>query len=375
MPDNSNSSLGRLLVVDDEVRLMNALRDTLRDEGYEVLGVTTGAEALSALRTTPYDLLLTDLTMPEMDGIALLTAALEIDPQLVGVVITGHGTISTAVAAMKSGAFDYVLKPFKLSAILPVITRALAVRKLRRQNAELQTRITERTTDLEMANEELEAFTSSISHDLRSPLRTIGGLANVALEESGSLIPEKSQKHLQTVISMAAQMSQLVDDLLKFSRFNRQPLTKQPVVMSRLVEDVIRELRLATAGEPVQIEVGALPNCHADPALLRQVLINLLSNALKFSRGKASRTVEIGSLKETAETVYFVRDNGAGFDMRYAQKLFAIFQRMHRPEEFEGTGVGLSIVQRIVQRHGGRIWAEAEVNKGATFYFTLAAPA
>jgi len=224
MPDTPAAPLGRLLVVDDEIRLMTALRDTLRDEGYEVLGVTTGAEALAALRATSFDLLLTDLTMPRMDGIALLTTALEIDPQLVGVVITGNGTIATAVEAMKTGAFDYVLKPFKLSAILPVLTRALAVRRLRRQNTELQIRVAERTAELETANRELEAFSSSISHDLRAPLRAISGFAGMVEQDCRALLPLKSQKHLKNVIAGAAQMNQLVDDLLKFSRFNRQSL-------------------------------------------------------------------------------------------------------------------------------------------------------
>lgn len=373
MTDKSPAPAGRLLVVDDEIRLMTALRDTLRDEGYEVLGVSTAADALTSLRTTSFDLLLTDLTMPQMDGIALLNAALKIDPQLVGIVITGHGTIETAVEAMKAGAFDYVLKPFKLSAILPVLNRALAVRRLRRQNEELQKRVAERTHELETANRELESFSSSISHDLRAPLRTIIGFSEVVEKDCHALLPPQSQRHLQTIVATAARMNQLIDDLLQFSRFNRQELSRQPVVTSRLVEEVVREIRLQTAGQEVRVELGALPDCQADAALLRQVFINLLSNAFKFTRGKNPRVVEVGSQQSAGEVIYFVRDNGAGFDMRYAGKLFAIFQRMHRAEAFEGTGVGLSIVQRIIHRHGGRIWAEAEVGKGATFYFTLPA--
>jgi signal transduction histidine kinase len=374
MSDGPATAPARLLVVDDEARLMIALRNTLRDQGYEVGGVTTGTEALSALRAAPFDLLLTDLMMPGMDGIALLKAALEYDANIVGIMMTGHGTITTAVEAMQVGALDYILKPFKLSAILPVLSRALAVRRLRLQNAELQKRVHERTTELEAANKELEAFSYSISHDLRAPLRAIIGFAGMVQKDCLSLLPPKSQQHLQHVVGGAEQMNRLVDDLLKFSRFNRQPLAKQPVDMSRLVDEVLRKLGTEASAGQAEVKVGDLPACQGDPMLLKQVVVNLLSNALKFTRGRETVLVEVGSREEAGETIYFVRDNGAGFDMKYAQKLFGVFQRMHRPEEFEGTGVGLSIVQRIVQRHGGRIWAEAAVGKGATFYFTLPKP-
>jgi light-regulated signal transduction histidine kinase (bacteriophytochrome) len=166
-------------------------------------------------------------------------------------------------------------------------------------------------------------------------------------------------------------MDGLVESLLEFSRFSRQPLAKRTVVTSHLVEEVLADLRADPAGRPVEVRVGPLPGCEADPALLRQVLINLLTNAFKFSRGKEAPLVEVGFQEQSGTIVYFIRDNGAGFDMKYAKKLFGVFQRLHRHEEFEGTGVGLSIVHRIIQRHGGRIWAEAEVGKGATFYFTL----
>lgn len=371
MPADTPTSPGRLLVVDDEVRLMTALRDTLRDHGYEVTGVTTGEEAQAALRTAPFDVLLTDLMMPGMDGIALLKAALELDPSLIGIVMTGHGTIATAVETMQIGAFDYILKPFKLSAILPVLSRALAVRQLRVQNAALQKRISERTAELETANKELEAFSAAVAHDLRSPLRTIGGYAGMVRQSCQALLPPASQQHLQAVITTVSRMNQLVEDLLEFSRFSRHPLAREPVVISALVEELVRELRAAPGALPVDVKVGPLPDARADPVLLKQVFVNLLSNAIKFSRGNAAPLVEVGCQDQAGESVYFVRDNGAGFDMKYAQKLFGIFQRMHSAQEFEGTGVGLSIVQRIVQRHGGRIWAEARVNEGATFRFTL----
>lgn len=372
MSQNLPVSLGRLLIVDDEARLMMALRDTLRDQGYEVVGVTSGAEALAVLSTSTFDLLLTDLSMPAMDGITLLTAALKSDPNLVGIMMTAHGTIATAVEAMRIGAFDYILKPFKLSAVLPVINRALSVRKLRLHNAELQRRISERTAELEVANKELEAFSYSVSHDLRAPLRAIAGFASFVQQDCASLLPVASQQNLQQVLDSVGRMGRLIDSLLEFSRCGRQPLAKVRVVTSDLVARVLEDLRAGRADGSLVVRVGDLPDCQADPGLLRQVWVNLLSNALKFSRGREAPRIEVGCRQEAGENIYFVRDNGAGFEMKYASKLFGVFQRMHRQEEFEGTGVGLSIVQSIVHRHGGRIWAEARLGEGATFHFTLA---
>ncbi len=362
---------GRLLLVDDETRLMVALRDTLSDRGYEVVGVTSGADALAALRQKEFDLLLTDLTMPEMDGIALLRAALAHDPQMVGILMTGQGTISTAVEAMKSGALDYVLKPLKLAALLAVLERALTMRRLRLKNAELEKKVRDRTAELEAANKELEAFSYSVSHDLRAPLRAIRGFSDILEHEHLAEMSAEPQRLLGVVVGGAKRMEQLIEDLLRFSQLGRQPLQKQLVSVSTLVREIVAEM----SGEPrdhrAEIEIGDLPDALADPALLRQVFVNLLSNAVKFSRGRERPRVEISSKVQGAERVYFVRDNGAGFNMRHAENLFGVFQRFHPADQFEGTGIGLSIVARIIQRHGGRIWAEAETNKGATFFFTL----
>src|SRR5439155_8825673 len=176
---------------------------------------------------------------------------------------------------------------------------------------------------------------------------------------------------LNNVRTSVKRMGQLIDDLLRFSRLGRQPLSKRLVNISVLVREALEELRGKQPDRRIEIQISELPDCVGDPSLLRQVLVNLLSNAFKFTRQRENAMIEVGCRQQGAEKVYFVRDNGAGFDMRYAGKLFGVFQRFHRAEEFEGTGVGLSIVQRIIQRHGGRIWAEAEPDKGATFYFTL----
>ena len=363
--------LAKLLIVDDEAAQMKALCNTLEDEGYATTGFTFAKEALSELRSQPFDLVLTDLMMPEMDGIALLRAAREIDSNVVGIVMTGHGAIDTAVEAMKAGALDYILKPFKLSGILPVLSRALGVRRLRMENEELQRRVRERTTELEAANKELEAFSYSISHDLRAPLRSVGAFSSILLQEHSSKMPAEARRLLDIVTTSARRMEQLIEDLLRFSRLSRQPLSKQSVNISALVQATLEELRQQESDRHIEVTVGDLPNCVGDQSLLKQVFVNLLSNAFKFTRQRGKAIVEVGCQQQEGETVYFVRDNGAGFDARYAEKLFGVFQRLHSAEQFEGTGVGLSIVQRIVQRHGGRIWAEGKVDEGATFYFTL----
>jgi len=365
------SAQPRILIVDDEETQMRALCDTLRDRGYSTTGFTSGEAALNALRLSRFELLLADLTMPGMDGIALLQATRQTDPDLVGIIMTGEGTIATAVKAMRSGALDYILKPFKVSVILPVLERALAVRQLRMQNVELERRIHERTIELEAANKELEAFSYSVSHDLRAPLRAINGFADILTQSHAAAMPAEARHLLGVVVKNAQYMGQLIDGLLRLSSSGRQPLHKRNVDVSALARQVVDQLRDEQGGQNVQIQIGDLPESICDPTLIRQVFVNLLSNAFKFSRHRPQPVIEIGYQREAGETVYSIRDNGAGFDSRRAQKLFAPFQRLHSAEEFEGSGIGLSIAHRIIQRHGGRIWAESEIDKGATFRFSL----
>jgi len=368
----------RILIVDDEVEQMRALCNTLPDHGYQTVGFTDGEAALAELRNIKCDLLLADLMMPGMDGIALLKAAQAFDSDLVGIIMTGEGTIVTAVEAMKVGALDYILKPFKLSVILPVLSRALTLRRLRVENKELERSVRERTNqleaanrELEAANKELEAFSYSVSHDLRGPLTVIVGSADALVEDYAANMPPHDRELLVGVLHSGERMTQLIDDLLRLSQLARQPLSKSRVDISALVREVLDQLQRERHGSQIDSQIGNLPECIGDPGLLKQVFANLLSNAFKFTRGSAKPTVEIGCGQQAGEKTYFVRDNGAGFDMSQAQDLFGAFQRYHSAEQFEGTGIGLSIVQRIVQRHGGHIWAEAEVGNGATFYFNL----
>jgi light-regulated signal transduction histidine kinase (bacteriophytochrome) len=237
--------------------------------------------------------------------------------------------------------------------------------------AELEQRVEERTAALEAANHELEAFSYSVSHDLRAPLRAIQGFARILRDEYASHLPDQAQHYLHLVQGSAQHMGQLIEDLLAFARLSRQPLTTQPVAPADLVRHVLNDLRALQGERRIDFRMGALPRCQADPALLTQVFVNLLANAIKFTSRREVAVIEVGWREEQGEPVYFVKDNGVGFDMAYGDKLFGVFQRLHRTEEYEGTGVGLAIVQRIIHRHGGRIWAEAAVDQGATFYFTL----
>jgi len=367
----TETSLAKILIVDDEAAQMKALCITLKDRGYETTGFTSAQAALKTLGELQFDLLLTDLMMPEMDGIALLQAALQKDSNLVGIIMTGEGTITTAVEAMQSGALDYILKPFKLSAILPVLDRALAVRRLRLENAELQRRIHERTDQLEAANRELEAFAYSVSHDLRAPVRHIDGFADLLDKSTDSSLSEKDRRYLRLIAKSAQQMGQLIDDLLDFSRMGRSEMRSTQVDLQNLLENAIQGLQPEIEGRNILWKKGPLPQVQGDPALLQQVFSNLLFNAIKYTRPRNPAEIEIGHTIEEKEIVIFVRDNGVGFDMQYANKLFGVFQRLHSADEFEGTGIGLANVRRIIVRHGGRTWAEGKVNEGATFYFTL----
>jgi signal transduction histidine kinase len=361
----------RLLIVDDEEALMTALCRTLELEGYSTVGFTSARKALEHLSQSTFDVLLTDLMMAEMDGISLLRSARDIDRDLAGVVMTGHGTIDTAVKALQSGALDYVLKPFRLDNLLAVLTRAVTIRRLQIENRQLQVRVEERTRELEQSNADLESFSYSVSHDLRAPLRAIEGFCGMFMQDYGAQVPADGRDMLASVCAGTARMHRLIDDLLHLARFSRQPLETHTVGMTDLVRRVAASLIEQKRERDVQLRIDELPNCKADGSLLEHVFTNLLSNAIKFTGQRNPAQIEVGAFKDASGQVYYVRDNGVGFDMKYSDKLFGVFQRLHSQADFAGTGIGLSIVHRIIRRHGGRAWAESAPQKGATFYFSL----
>jgi signal transduction histidine kinase len=247
------------------------------------------------------------------------------------------------------------------------VRRKLAEQELKGVNQHLE----QRTADLSDANREIASFSYSVAHDLRAPLRQIGGYSHVLVQDYGPHLDAEARRYLEKIQDGARKMGRLVDDLLSLSRIGQQELALQTTALDKVLHQVMEELGEECSGREVEWQIGDLFSADCDPGLMKQVFVNLLSNAVKYTGKREHAVIEIGQMSKNGERVIFVRDNGAGFEMQYVGKLFGVFQRLHKAREFEGTGVGLAIVQRIIRKHGGRIWAEAELEKGATFFFTL----
>lgn len=279
----------------------------------------------------------------------------------------------------KDGSLKWLLWSFAAypqEELVYAVVRDITQRKkeedeIRDLNAQLELKVEKRTGELQRTIRELEAFSYSVSHDLRAPLRIVDGYSRMLLEDHSRQLSEEGRRIVDTIRSNTKRMTQLIDDLLAFSKISREEIVPDNVDMNELVGLVIDEIRASSGNTKAQLEIGKLPPSRGDRGMIRQVLTNLLSNAVKYSRHAEEAKIQVGARAEGDKNVYYVRDNGAGFDMRYAEKLFRVFQRLHSQQEFEGTGVGLAIVEQVVHRHGGRVWAEARVNEGATFYFAL----
>lgn len=242
------------------------------------------------------------------------------------------------------------------------------------QIRELNEELSKRSAALESSNKELEAFAYSVSHDLRAPLRHMSGFSELLQKNAAATLNDKSKRYIQMILESAKRMGNLIDDLLAFSRIGRAEAHRGLVSLDQIAREAVTEVRNQAAGRNIAWKIGNLPSVYGDRSMLRLIFVNLVSNAVKFTRTQPNASIEIGRMEEPGKhAVVFVRDNGVGFDMRYIDKLFGVFQRLHTLEEFEGTGIGLATVQRIVHRHGGRVWAEGIVGEGATFYFSISA--
>lgn len=372
-----------VLLIEDERTQLLVLRTALEREGFRVEEAEDGLAGLQAYDRVRPDIVLLDVRMPVLDGFATC-AAMRQRPggkQVPILMLTILNDIESINRAYDAGATDFITKPVAWPVLghrLRYMLRASeAFQSLARSESDLSRRVSDRTAalnavnaELESANQELEAFTYSVSHDLRAPLRTIGGCAELMKIEMADL--DSGKKELVDNLAGAVQrMSAMIDDLLRFSSTSRGDLMLKQVDLTALATQAVEGLR---AGFPrTAIRVSALPAARCDSGLMQGVLENLIGNALKYSAKAASPVVEIGAETTGGEVVYFVRDNGAGFDVANARSLFGVFQRFHAESEYPGTGVGLAIVKRIIERHRGRVWAESAPDAGATFYFTLGA--
>lgn len=404
----------RLLIVDDIAANRRLLVAQLDAEGHEALEAGNGVEALEILESHAVDGVISDILMPEMDGFRL---CLELRKQeryaaLPFILYTStYNSPSDRELAVTVGADAYLTKPSPTAEILGAIVAAAGkprsqvypvrrksdetlvlrqynealVRKLEEKNDELtrvvdhqaelneqlERRVEQRTHELEMANRELEAFSYSVAHDLRSPLSAIHGFMRLLQNSGAKELPPQERHYLDTIETNIQRMSALIDDLLTLAHMGKTPLERMKVDLAALVAECLEAVKGEFRERNVQVLMDPLPAVYGDKALLRQVLVNLLGNAFKYTGKIPQPKVWVGVERREEGDVFYVKDNGAGFDMRYADRLFNAFQRLHNKKEFEGTGVGLAIVDRIIKRHGGRVWATAEAGRGATFYFTL----
>ena len=355
----------KILIVDDKKQNLFALENVLRETDSEIVKATTGNEALALTLDHEFALAILDVQMPGMDGYEL-SEILRSDVRTGGlpiIFLTANSMAENDIfEGYKVGAVDYIVKPYNPEVLL---SKARVFLELDRQR-EL----------LEAANEELEAFAYSVSHDLRVPLRAIDGFTQILLEDHAERLDDEGKRVLNVVRENAGKMSQLIDDILSFSRMGRNEVSYSSCDMGRMIAQVVGDLEPVIDGRNIEWNIAELGFVTADAAMLKQALANLVGNAVKYSKGRDPASIEIGIAPGQTDsgsryTTYFIRDNGAGFDMKHAAKLFGVFQRLHGPDEFEGTGAGLAIVKRIIERHGGMVQGEGKVGEGATFYFTL----
>lgn len=362
----------KILLVDDKRENLISLEAILKHLPIQMIKVSSGLEALAATLEHDFALALLDIQMPGMDGYELASILRERKKTstLPFIFVSAVYTLNLNVfKGYEQGAFSFITKPLQPELLINKINFFIEKYQQEVSLMELNKDLALKNEELESLNRELEAFTYSVSHDLRAPLRTLNGYSEILKEDYSKHIPEDGQKLLGFISGNALKMGKLIDSLLTLSYLGRQELQKTPVDMNQLVKEVIEEQKEENGKH--EFKISDLPPAMADRSLLKQVLINLISNAIKYSSKKETPLVEITAEKKEDRIVYCVKDNGAGFDMNYYDKLFGVFQRLHSSNEFEGTGAGLAIVQRIIKKHNGSIYAEAKSGEGACFCFSL----
>jgi|SRR5690242_12542292 len=377
-----------ILMVDDDPSNLSALEAILEGLGQNLIKASSGKEALRHVLNEDFAVILLDVQMPEMSGIETAALLRERERSRHIPIIFLTGQVKTAEMMFKgysAGAVDYLVKPI-VSGILRAkvevfVELAVARRKLQQEIIErariaveiskLNVALEQKNEDLLTANDDLEAFAHSVSHDLRAPLRHVQGYIGFLRETADSKLNDQERQHMRKINDAAQRMSRLIDDLLGLSRIGRTNLRKAVVNMDALLQETLVQLQPDLANRSIVWDIQPLPQVSGDYNLLRQVWVNYLANAIKYTRPCAPAKIRVDAVIQNDEIIFQVSDNGVGFDMKYANKLFGVFQRLHSESEFEGTGIGLANVRRIIQRHGGRAWAKGKVGEGSTFYFSL----
>lgn len=376
-----------ILIIDDQTANIYALQNLLEKPGREILFAVNGNEGLKAALNNTVDLIILDVQMPDMDGFEV-AQVLKSHKRTKDIPIIFASAVrkekQSIMKGFEEGAIDYLSKPLdpeltkaKVSVLLKIqqqrkelLQKNLSLERADQQIKLLNADLERNLTQLETLNKDLESFSYSVSHDLRSPLRSILGFSDALIDDYGDKLNSDARKMLEAVQRNARRMNMLINDLLEFSRLGKQEVRKTKIEFGRLVETVIENCTQGLSSKPV-FDVDVLQPASADYSLILQVWTNLISNAIKYSSKKTEPKIKIRCYQEANEHVYIISDNGAGFNMENAHKLFNVFQRLHNTSDFEGTGVGLALTHRIISKHGGRIWAEGKVGEGATFYFSL----
>ena len=367
------NSKPKILIVDDKPANLVALRIVLRDLDIELVEAESGNDALKETLRHDFALALLDIQMPEMDGYELAGILREEEKtaHLPFIFISAVYTDNLNVfKGYEKGAFSFITKPFQPEILINKVKFFIDKHHQEIALFELNQNLINKNKELEFANKELDSFSYSVSHDLRSPLRSINGYSAILKENYNAKLDDEGNRMLNTIIENTLKMSTLIDSLLNFSRLGRREMTKVNIDMNLLVTDTLKE---CSTGEDKKTDwkIQELLPVKGDLHLMKQVFCNLISNAIKYSAKKDKPEIEIGCQPAGKEVIYYVKDNGAGFNMDYQNKLFGVFQRLHNDKDFKGIGIGLALVQRIITRHGGRVWAEGEIDKGATFYCSL----
>jgi two-component system sensor histidine kinase/response regulator len=369
----------KVLLVEDNAADARLIQESLAersDETFDLETVDTLQTGLERLSAGGIDAMLLDLGLPDSYGVETFVRAKARALGVAIIILTGMNDDSLALKLVQGGAQDFVAKVDVSGnnltrAILYAVEREKLEQEFRKLNLQLEQRVKDRTAELEASNRELEAFSYSVSHDLRAPLSVLIGFAELLRLKNEAQLDEIGQKYLRRIHESAFRMSELMNDLIRLAKVSRQGPTREKVPLRSLVDEVVAELESQNEKRKIEWRIGALPVVECDHGLMKQVLANLISNAVKYTRPREIAVIEIGETIMGRERMFFVRDNGVGFDMKDAKKLFVPFQRLHRHEEFEGTGIGLATVQRIVEKHKGRVWVESKVGVGSTFFFTL----